>query len=92
MIVRPLFSQQSRFISSCLGRNDRTPAIICNVYSDQHARSYFTVPIFSNSDSSLDTEALLQKFVNYEQQGVPDSAGTSGNKAFDLVRPSRNPA
>ena len=89
MIVRPLFSQQSRFISSCLGRNGRTPAIISNVYSNQHARSNSTV---SKSDSSLDTEGLLQKFVNYEQQGVPDSAGTNGNKTFDLVRPSRSPA
>ena len=80
----------SRFFRrSWAGRSDRTPATASKVCSDQHARSNITV---SRADASLDTEVLLQKFVNYEQQGVPDSAGTSGNKVFDLVRPSHSPA
>lgn len=89
MIVRRLFGERSRFISACVGRKDRTPASVSKLYSGQHARFNSTVP---KIDSSLDTEILLRKFVNYEQQGIPDRAGTSGNKAFDLVRLSRSPA
>ena len=85
MIVRRVFGEPSRLISFCIERSDRSPAISRKLCSDQHTRLNSTV---SKTDSSLDTEVLLQKFVNYERQGVPDSAGTSGNKAFDLVRPS----
>lgn len=81
MTVSRLFGKQSRFVC-CRVRQHRTSAITNKSYSDQHARHGSTV---SGTDASLDTEVLLQKFVNYEQQGVPDSAGTSGNKTFDLV-------
>ena len=89
MIVPRLFGEQSRFISFCVGRNDRFLAITSKVYSDEHVRLHSTV---SGNHSSLDTQVILQNFVNYEQQGVPDSAGTSGNKVFDLVRTSYSPA
>ena len=49
----------------------------------QHARLNTTL---SRTDAPLDTELLLQTLVNYEQQGVPDSAGTGGKQGFDLVR------
>ena len=38
-------------------------------------------------EAPTDTEAVLHKLVNHEQQGVPSSAGAKGSKAFDLVSP-----
>ena len=89
MTVRRLFGEQSRFITFCVGPPQLTPAITNKTNSGHHARRTSTA---SGNDASLDTEVLLQKFVNYEQQGVPDSAGTSGNKTFDLVCPLRMPS
>lgn len=89
MTVRRLSGEQSRFITFCVGRQDLTPAIANKRNSGHHPRRSSTA---SGNDASLDTKVLLQKFVNYEQQGVPDSAGTSGNKTFDLVCPLCMPA
>lgn len=74
--------KRSNFLLCCLGMQERT-SVALRAGLNQHARLNSTLP---GSDPALDTELLLQKFVNYEQQGVPDNAGTNGKKGFDLVR------
>ena len=39
----------------------------------------------SQADKPLDTDTILQKLVNHEQQGVPDRAGANGVDGFDLA-------
>ncbi|KAL3150534.1 hypothetical protein ABBQ32_000350 [Trebouxia sp. C0010 RCD-2024] len=71
----------SNFLLCCLGVQERTSVALRTGFK-QHARLNSTLP---GTEAALDTELVLQEFVNYEQQGVPDSAGTNGKKGFDLV-------
>ncbi len=44
----------------------------------------FLRPYSSHATPENTAEALLNRFVNWEQKGVPRSAGTAGSSAFDL--------
>lgn len=87
MILRRVFSDRSSFLF-CVGMHEHTSGALGIALNRQHVRRNVTS---AGTRAPLDTETLLQRLVNYEQQGVPNNAGTNGNKGFDLVRSIDSP-
>lgn len=80
IVTLPRLCRAAPRLLSCLASQQWTVSTLLSRASGTQLADFSTAP-----EASFDTQAVLHKLVNHEQQGVPSSAGTEGSNTFDLV-------